>query len=431
MRGSMPRIAYVLKRFPRLSETFVLNELLELERQGVEVEIFSLLKPPPEGRHALLAELKAPVHYLPSTGACNGLKLRVGLEAEPVRLGDAAGCAEGADPGGFAEDPIFAAKTREEVVTLHLKAATLAVLTRMRGIGHMHAHFGSDATTVALLAGRMSGIGFSYTAHARDIYHTYVSPTADAAMRRAKIAEAAFVATVSEHNVAHLSRIAPEHAGRIRRVYNGVDLSRLTPGAGPRRPEEILAVGRLIEKKGFSVLVEACAALAARGVGFTCRIIGEGPLRPALEAQIAELGLGGRVTLAGAMTHEKVLAEMAGAAVLAAPFVIAASGDRDGLPTVLLEAMALATPVVSTTVTGAPEIVADGETGLLTAPGDAAALADALERTLARPEMGAAMGAKARRRAEELFDLRVNVAQLRGLFTEFSTERPGAMSPAA
>lgn len=425
--GAPLRIAYVLKRFPRLSETFVLNELLELERQGVEVEIYSLLKPPPEARHALLGELKAQVRYLPSTGACNGLKLRAGDDAETVRLGDTLPF-DGI--GDFAGDPIFAAKTPEEVATLHIKAATLALALRLRGLKHMHAHFGSDATTVALLAARMTGVGYSYTAHARDIYHLYASPAADAAMRRAKICESAFVATVSEYNRRHLAQIAPGAADRIHRVYNGVDLTRLVPAKGERRPGEILAVGRMIEKKGFSDLIEACALLAAEGTPFRCRIIGDGPLRPALEAQAAQLGLEDRVEMPGALPHEAVLAEMREASVLAAPFVIADSGDRDGLPTVLLEALALSTPAVTTSVTGAPEIVEDGVTGRIVTPGAPREFADALRSVLADPKTAAEMGRQARRRAEDRFDLRTNVGLLHHLIRG-AVRGDGASSEAA
>ena len=405
------RIGYVLKRFPRLSETFVLNEILALERAGVEVEVFSLLRPPAEDRHALLAELKAPVTYLPSAGSASRLTLKTGLEAKTATLTD------------FLDDmrthpPVFSGKSAQDVALLHLKASILAFLAHRRGIQHFHAHFGSDATTVALLLSRLTGGSFSYTAHARDIYHTYVSPLDDARMRRAKMAEARFVVTVSDYNAAHLRALCPDAARRIHRLYNGIDLSRFSTDGRTRRPGRIVSVGRFIEKKGFPVLIEACRILRDRALPFECMIFGDGPMRAALEAQIARLGLSGTVRLGGALPQERLITQMQTGAVVTLPCIVSESGDRDGLPTVLLEAMALGQPVVTTTVSGGPEIVVEGETGHLCAPGDPTALAAALEGLLTHPKRAAEMGAAGRTRAERLFDLEKNVASLRLLFED-------------
>jgi colanic acid/amylovoran biosynthesis glycosyltransferase len=391
------RIGYVLKRFPRFSETFILNELLALQALGIECHIFSLLAPPDEPRHAKLAELRAPVIY----------------------LSKASGPALVADPD---DAVLFAGNDPRSVASLQGKAAEVARLARALGITHLHAHFGSDPTTVALLAARELGGTFSYTAHARDIYHTYVSPEIDAAKRQAKLTEASFTVTVSDCNVDHLAALCPDAADRIHRVYNGIDLSLFTPAEDPT-PGRILAVGRLVEKKGFAVLVEACALLRDRGQDFDCRIIGDGPLQGALQAQIEALNLAGKVTLAGPMPQERLAAELGTAAIAALPCIITPDGDRDGLPTVLLEAMGKGIPVVTTTVTGGPEIVVEGETGLLCNPGDPVALADALEALLTDPMRARAMGAAGRLRAERLFDLTTNVAQLTGHFTRVSPPR--------
>jgi colanic acid/amylovoran biosynthesis glycosyltransferase len=380
------RVGYVLKRFPRFSETFILNELLALQEIGVDLHIFSLLTPPDEPRHARLAQLRAPVTYL--------AKGQLDQPSDAV---------------------LFAGQEPKAVATLHAKAAEVARLARAAGITHLHAHFGSDPTTVALLAARLMGGTFSFTAHARDIYHTYVSPAVDDAKRRAKLAEAAFVVTVSDFNAAHLRAICPAAAGRIHRLYNGVDLSLFAPG-NTNVPGRIVAVGRLVEKKGFAVLVEACALLAARGVAFDCRIIGDGPLQETLASQIAGLGLRASVSLCGPMPQECLAEELGQAAIATLPCVITADGDRDGLPTVLLEAMGKAISVVTTTVTGGPEIVAHGETGLLCPPGDPKALADALEALLADPARARAMGAAGRLRAERLFNLSTNATRLADYF---------------
>ncbi|MFN5997765.1 MAG: glycosyltransferase [Paracoccaceae bacterium] len=388
------RIGYVLKRFPRFSETFILNELLALEALGIECHVFSLLTPPDEPRHARLADLRAKVTY----------------------LSKAAGPLPVEDP----EDAVlFAGNDPRSVAALQAKAAEVARLARGAGITHLHAHFGSDPTTVALLAARDLGGTFSYTAHARDIYHTYVSPEVDAAKRRAKLCEAAFTVTVSDCNADHLSTLCPEAAARIHRLYNGIDLSLFSP-AESVVPGRILAVGRLVEKKGFAVLVDACAILRDRGLEFDCRIIGDGPLQGALQSQIAGLDLAGRVTLTGPMPQEQLAVELGTAAIATLPCVITADGDRDGLPTVLLEAMGKGIPVVTTTVTGGPEIVAEDETGLLCPPGDPVALADALETLLTDPHRARAMGAAGRRRAEQLFDLATNVSQLTDHFARMS-----------
>lgn len=385
------RIGYVLKRFPRFSETFILNELLALQAQGAQVHVFSLLNPPDEPRHARLADLREPVTYLAKSS---------GLRPSAIAKDDAA---------------LFAGSDEKAIGGLHAKAAEVARLAKNAGITHLHAHFASDAATVALLAARIIGGTFSFTAHARDIYHTYVSHEADAAKRRAKLREAAFVVTVSDFNAAHLRTLCPEAAGHIHRLYNGIDLSLFTPTVSSV-PGRILAVGRLVEKKGFSVLVEACAILQARGVAFDCRIIGDGPLQNELVARIEDLGLTSRVRLLGPMPQEDLADVLGTAAVAVLPCIITADGDRDGLPTVLLEAMAKALPVVTTTVTGGPEIVAQGETGFLCPPGDAMALANALQDVLAAPFRARAMGAAGRARAERLFDLSTNVATLAALF---------------
>ena len=405
------RVGYILKRFPRLSETFILNEIIALERAGVEVEIFSLLRPPAEDRHALLSELKAPVTYMPSVVSAAHLTIKTGLEADTANFTD------------FFDEtrlrsPIFSGKSARDMAMLHLKAGVLAFLALRRGLRHFHAHFGSDAATAALLLSRLTGGSFSYTAHARDIYHTYVSPLDDARMRRAKMAEARFVVTVSDYNAAHLRSLCPDAASRIHRLYNGIDLTRFVADDCARRPGRIVSVGRFIEKKGFPVLVEACRLLRDRKQSFECLILGDGPMRAELEAQIARSGLGDVVRLGGSLPQERLIAEMQTGAVVALPCIVSESGDRDGLPTVLLEAMALGLPVVTTTVSGGPEIVVDGETGSLCPPGDPAALAAALENLLANPDRAAAMGVAGRIRAERLFDLEKNVAQLQVMFKD-------------
>lgn len=390
-----PKIAYVLKRFPRFSETFILNELLAHEAAGADVHVFSLRRPPDEPRHARLAELKAKVTYL------DGLK--------------------GAHVAEPADEALFSGRTTTQQARLLAQGHAIAQAAQALGVTHLHAHFGSDATTAALLAARAMGGTFSFTAHARDIWHTYVSPDADAAMRRAKLAAAAFTVTVSDSNARHLRQLCPEAATRILRLYNGIDLAAFMPVSRlSQRPGHLLAVGRLVEKKGFADLIDACARLRDSGQKFSLDIIGEGPLRQALQAQIDGLGLGSKVQLCGPQPQEQLVAHMAQAQAAVLPCVVTSSGDRDGLPTVLLEAMARGLPVVTTSVAGGPEIVEDGVTGLLCPPQAPSRLAEALSDLLSDPGAAAAMGRDGRTRAERLFDLSRNAGRLRALL-----RRPG------
>lgn len=394
-----PRIAYVLKRFPRFSETFILNELLAHEAAGAAVDVFSLRRPPDEPRHARLADLRADVTML------DGLK----GDGVAAQSGDAA---------------LFSGKSEAQEARLRAQAFAVARSATAQGIRHLHAHFGSDATTVALLAAREMGGTFSFTAHARDIWHTYVSPEADTAMRRAKLAAAAFTVTVSDSNAAHLRALCPEAAPRILRLYNGIDLTAFTPvDPSTQRRGALLAVGRLVEKKGFADLIAAAALLQDRGQAFHLDIVGDGPLHGALQSQIDALNLGAHVTLTGPLPQERLIERMACARAAVLPCVVTSSGDRDGLPTVLLEAMARGLPVVTTTVAGGPEIVGDGVTGLLCPPSDPHRLAAALGDLLTAPEMAAEMGAAGRARAESLFNLTRNAARLRALLAQPETAR--------
>lgn len=410
------RVGYVLKRFPRFSETFILNELLELQRQGIAVEVFSLLRPPEEPRHAALGTLHIPVTYLPRGGALKKWTLSTGIEAEDRNEISVTELFSGGDIP-FAE--LMPDKDSVAAAQLCLQATTLAMLVSARGIQHLHAHFASNATTVALLAGRMAGVPYSFTAHARDIYHTYVDEHTDNAARRLKIREARFVATVSEYNRRYLAGLAGEQFEyKVRRLYNGIHLGRFTNSEYDPAGKHLVAVGRLVEKKGFPYLIEACQLLQARGYDFHCTLIGDGPEHDALTAQIDAAGLEHVITLAGPQPQEQLIETLKGATAVVLPCIVSKSGDRDGLPTVLLEAMAMGLPTVSTRVAGVPEIIDHGKTGLLAAANDAGDLADCLASLLDDPALCARMGAAARSKAEERFDLGKNVAQLAEWFAD-------------
>ena len=407
-----PKIGYVLKRFPRLSETFILNELLQLEHLGTPLQIYSLVDVAEEEgnrpRHKLVQELKSEVTYLPARQPLKKWHVKQGRFNE----------------GEFSKHvlkEVSGGEVPPESILL-LQAAVIGCLARAQGVSHLHAHFASDAATVAMLAARLTGLPFSFTAHAKDIFHSAVNLD----LLRQKISEAQFVVTVSEFNKKHLLDLTKEKVSeKIVRLYNGIDLQRFEPSSAPKEPPDlILAVGRLQEKKGLRDLVTACRLLADSGQEFRCEIIGDGPEEELLGQYIQKLGLEDRVRLAGAQPQEKVIESFGRATVFVLPCVVAANGDRDALPTALLEAMAAGLPVVSTRLVGIPEIVEHDKTGLLVPPGDPDELSRAVLGILRDSKLQGAFGQAGRTKAEQFFDVRENVRKLRGLFeSSFSGEK--------
>lgn len=390
------RVGYVLKMYPRFSETFIVNELLAHQSVGLDIDIFSL-RSPIDGRfHEMLSRVHAPVTYLPHHG----------LKAEDLweRLRTSA------TQSGFSE--AFAECCHEDVDDV-VQALTLAQLVRERGITHLHAHFGSVATTVARLAACFTGVPYSFTAHAKDLYHESVDPVD---LQR-KLATASAVVTVSDYNVRHLQTEFGADAQRVSRIYNGLSLERFPYRDPADRPQRIIAVGRLVEKKGFDVLIDACALMRDRGRHTECLIVGSGGQEAALAERITQHGLAPQVQLIGPRPQEAVIELIHNSAVFTAPCVIGQDGNRDGLPTVLIESMALGTPCVATDVTGIPELVRDGVTGLLVAQNDPVELADALERMLDDAVLRTSLATTARRVIERDFDITTNTAELRKLFT--------------
>jgi len=392
----MPRVGYVLKRYPRYSETFIVNEILAHEAAGLEIEIFSLRPPSDTHFQDTIARVRAPVTYIPHEGP-KAAHLWSAIKATGERLPET-WCA--------------LSMAKDEDVRDVYQSVLLANEIAMKRIGHLHAHFGSLATTIARLASRFTGIPYTFTAHAKDIFHESVQPDD---LRR-KLADAAATVTVSDYNVGYLRERYGPSTARVRRIYNGLELDKFAYSSPEARPPLILAVGRLVEKKGFGDLIEACAILAAQGCEFTCRIIGEGELRTELHEQIASLGLQGRVELAGPRPQSEVIEQMRSAALFAAPCVIGEDSNRDGLPTVLLEAMALGTPCVSTDVTGVPEVLRHAETGLMVPQHDPRALAEACKHLLLEPTLRVQLASGARRLIEQEFDVHQNAASLRELF---------------
>lgn len=398
------RLGYLLKRFPRLSETFVLGEILGQEALGRELVVYSRRTPEDEPRHPELQRLRAEVLHVPPSNDLDpfGLLLDGAArdEASLERLGNVLARLR----------PLGVPRLSKLVA----EALWLLADTRARGIDHLHAHFATESAIVAHLVHGLGGPSYSITAHAKDIYCDDVDPR----LLDALFAHSAFTVTVCEANVAHLERHLGRAArARVRHLYNGIDRAAFEGLARRPVPGRILSIGRLVAKKGFDTLLAALAVLDRRGLPFTCEIVGDGEDRALLGDTLSHLGLGDRVRLLGPLPADRVRERLAEASVFALPCRIGADGNRDALPTVLLEAQAARVPLVSCPVGGVAEILDHGRAGVLVPENDAEALADALARVLLDPgahaglvERGAALGrvefdrARQARRLSEWFD---------------------------
>jgi colanic acid/amylovoran biosynthesis glycosyltransferase len=390
------RVAYVVKRYPRFSETFVISEILAHEQAGLELDIISLYPPNDTHFQDVLAKVRSPVTYL-STSGLKAPELWAALQ------------------GASKVVPDFWSKletVNSEAPSEIYQAALLAKLIVKKQIEHVHAHFATTATTVARLAAYFADIPYSFTAHAKDIFHDSVQKNE----LSQKLSDASAVVTVSDFNVAFLQEQYGSLSSKMQRIYNGLDLEKFSFEAPVQRLPLIVGVGRLVEKKGFLDLLESCAILVKRGCVFWCEIIGEGEEKIKLERCIADLQLGNYVRLFGARPQQEVMKKIQEASVFALPCVIGEDGNRDGLPTVLLEAMALGTACVSKDVTGIPEILHHEETGLQVPQQHPALLADALERLLLDTELRVQLALTARGLIEREFDIKHNAAQVRELF---------------
>ena len=379
---NLPRVAYVLRAFPRLSETFILHELLALRARGIAVRVFAL------------EQVDAPL-----------------MHAEAERLLPEVTFVTSREPSAWRGPAIVPMKQRRWAMA----GRRIGKELRAWGATHVHAHFAGPAATAAAFAAAEAGITFSFTAHAKDIF----VDSLDWRWLAWLGAQAHAVVTVCDYNRRYLRRRMPE--ARVVRLYNGVDLERWSaraeraPAHGP-----VVTVGRFVRKKGFDVLIEALAILRDRGTPLPTVMIGDGAERAAVMARAKELKLGRLVRFPGALKQPQVVRHMRRAALVALPCIVDTDGNQDALPTVLLEAAACGVPAVATRIAGVPEIVRDGVSGRVVEPGDAEALADALAFMMSSPRRRARMGAAARRRAEALFDQRRASQALARLFAESS-----------
>ena len=402
------QVAYLIKCFPRLSETFILHEVLELERQGLPLRIFSLLEPTGKVNQAV-NQVQARITYFPQRFPRRIML----LVASTLRR--------------FVKNPWLVLKiVIGALIRFHnratpkhiLYAAYLAELLERENITHLHAHYANTPATVALLAHQFTGIPFSFTAHAKDIYLSRKESLAY------KMREASFIATCTGYNQQYLAALLDAHSPvTIHRIYHGLDLrvfprriARVAEVSAHRPRPLILSVARLVEKKGLIYLLQACRQLVDWGFDVNCRIVGEGPLRAALEQQIRDLVLTDHVELCGAETHERVLEMYQQATLFVLPSIVAENGDRDGIPNVLAESLYLNVPVVSTSVSGIPELIQSEHNGLLVPSRNSAALAAAIARLLNSPQLRQRLATAGHETVLAHFDMSANAQRLLNLF---------------
>jgi glycosyltransferase involved in cell wall biosynthesis len=402
-------VVYVVKGFPRVSETFVLQEVQELVRQGEQVTICSLRRPSADwAPHPGADDLAARTLYLPE-----GAPRVARLAAAAIAL--------------VAGAPRRALSVLGWTLRWSLRERDLRYLARFAeaaylrtrtppDAAHIHAHFANDPATIALLLGRLIDRPFSFTGHA---YELFEQRTPDL---RAKVAEARFAVGVTEYTRRHLASLARvEDAPKVVLVRNGVDPRRFRPRErDPNGLPLLIAVSRLVAKKGLDTVIDACALLAARGLDFRCEVVGDGRLRSALEAQAGDREVSDRITFTGSRDQPAVADKLARATAFVLPCRVTASGDRDALPVAITESMTVGVPVVTTPVGGIPEVVRDGESGLLVEPDDARELADALERLLSDEGLRRHL-VEGGRKAVADFDVSTSVRHLRRLFREGPT----------
>lgn len=409
LRSSFPdasrplRLAQIVSRFPMVTETFVLYELEALEKLGVTVELYSLLREHPKVVHREAENWVKRGHYLPFFSPKILRAHWHFLRRDPGRyFGTLAEVLRGT--WGCAR--CFGA-----ALAFFPKVVRFAFEMEKQAIQHLHAHFAYHAAVAALIVHRLTGIPFSFTARGSDVQ-------SDGHMLKEKTEAADFAISVSEDNKEIiLRRCGAGVSKKIHVIHGGVDVDRLSPRSKREATEllRILCVARFEEVKGHTHLVEACRLLKERGLPFECRLLGDGPLAPQIDNQIKQSGLSGEVLLLGARPYDEVIGQFSSADVVVLATAPTASGKREGSPNVLKEAMACGVPVVASASGGIPEIV-DENCGILVRPKDAAAIADALQRLYDQPELRRRMGIAGREKVVREFNLNLSTAMRAELF---------------
>lgn len=398
-----PPVAFVLKGYPRLSETFIAQEIAALEARGLDILIVSLRHPTDRKRHALHDQIRAAILYLPEY-----------LYQEPLRVLRGWWRARRL-PGYRRAVQLWWQDFKRDRTSNRIRrlgqAMVLAAELPAR-YRHLHAHFIHTPGSVARYAAHILQCPWTASAHARDIWIT-----ADWE-KREKLADCQWAVTCTAHNRTHLSALS--NSERVSLVYHGIDFSRFPepPVWRPRRdgrdahdPVRLLSVGRAVEKKGYDILLQALARLPA-DLYWHFTHIGGGPLLEKLKAQAAELGIADRVTWQGSAAQDEVIAAYRAADVFALASRRDRDGDMDGLPNVLMEAQSQALPCVATTISAIPELIQDGETGLLVPSEDVGELTVALNHLIVDPLLRERVGKAASARVRRAFGMNNGIAEL-------------------
>ncbi len=396
-------LAYLVNCFPSLTTTFIYREVQELRRLGMEIRLFSMHKPLKQGLSPESRSFVQETFYLlPAPWPGLILSHAYYLFRRPLTY------------LGLVITAVFSSGglqgARRSLLHFGLAGYTARTMERLQ-IRHIHAHFASNAASVAFFAARLMKGRFSFTAHAFDLF-------ADRVLLKEKTRAAEFVVTISDYNRRFVMELVPEARDKIKVVHCGVDPCEYRPPArsGSSHILEILSVGQLVEKKGFPYLIEALHLLARVDTPFHCTILGDGYQRDLLALLVAGSGLEDRVRIAGAVYQEVTRDCLRVADIFVLPCVVARNGDRDGIPVALMEAMAFGLPVISTTVSGIPELIQHGESGLLVPPRDARALAQALIQMASDERLRKRLSKQGRERIIKDFSSNQSALQLRALF---------------
>lgn len=407
-------VAYIMSRFPKLTETFILFEMLAVMEQGIAVEVYPLMRHKTDVMHPEAAAFVQQAHFVPFLSAAI---LRANLRYLWRKPRAYLAALRDLLKGTLGSKRYFAG-----ALAFFPKSVYFAQHMEAAGVTHVHAHFASHPAAAAFVIRRLTGIPFSFTAHGSDIHR-------DRTMLAEKVAEASFVVPISDFNKRVIVDACDGRFGeKMTVIHCGVDTRRFSPhgvegnGSQPapvpaKRPLHLCCVGTLHEVKGQHVLIEACRNLREKGVDWRCHFVGDGPDREALEQQSLEAGVSEWITFHGRQMRDEVSKLLREADVVVAPSVPSSDGRREGIPVALMEAMATGVPVVASRLSGIPELVEDGVSGLLTPPGDAPALAGALEQLWLDPGLRLRLGKAARDVIVEEFNLHTNAARLAARFT--------------
>jgi glycosyltransferase involved in cell wall biosynthesis len=405
-----PKVAYLMSRFPKITETFVLYEMLAVEKLGVQVEVYPLLRERTTVMHPEAVAFVERARFQPFISMPILRAHLHFLRRKPLAYLDMLWTLVRANWGSF--------RFFIGALGIFPKAVYFAYLMAAEGITHVHAHFASHPAAAGFIIHRLAGIPYSFTAHGSDLHR-------DRHMLREKVAEAAFVAAISNYNKEIIVTECGEQCrDKVCVIHCGVDTQVFQSRSEdwwqkrPARPFTLICIGTLHEVKGQTRLIEACRLLRDRGIDFVCQLVGDGPDEAVLTQQIAQAGLSERVRLLGRQTREQVVEMLAQADVAVTPSVPTKNGRREGIPVVLMEAMGSGVPVVASNLSGIPELVEHERSGLLVPPHDTQALADALERLYLTPALCQRLGRGGREKVMKEFDLRPNAATLVQFFSQ-------------